>query len=303
MRVTSRTGRSAAAAWSGTARAQPASVWISSTMSVCSASTRSQSLVASVARGSPARRDDHRIDGPALLDGGGQRRRGAAEPGRRAIERDRAAGDAPGLERGELTDGGHLRAVGDDGAALHRPAPRARRPAGIAEDRPEPGVAAAAARLVRPRPGRSAAGVAASSTLGQRGHVVGAQHLEEAGLRRSPPPPSRRRRCTSPLHQARVVADEVGAHRPELLGLRHRAEREPAGGRRAAGLHWPGLAAPPPARASASVTIRVTAMGDMALTVTPGGRLPAELPGERGHGPLGAAVGAGVGLAASPTRR
>ena len=41
--------------------------------------------------------------------------------------------------------------------------------------------------------------------------------------------------------------------------------------------------------------MRVVAMGEMALTVTPGGRMPAQLPGQGGHGPLGAAVAAGVG--------
>ncbi len=72
------------------------------------------------------------------------------------------------------------------------------------------------------------------------------------------------------LQPREPVAGEVGADRAELVGLGHRAQGEPAG------------RGPPPtpgdprgaaaaARARASVTMRVTAMGDTALTVTPGG--------------------------------
>ena len=96
-------------------------------------------------------------------------------------------------------------------------------------------------------------------------------------------------KSTWPLAPREVVADEVGAERAELLGRRASTPSDS-----------PPVAAEPGlgrcrARSSAAVTMRVTAIGDMALTTTPGGRVPAELPGERGHGPLGAAVGAGVG--------
>ena len=87
-------------------------------------------------------------------------------------------------------------------------------------------------------------------------------------------------KITWPLHHEKSVADEVGAERAELLGRRAssraRARRWPTSPsrRRSAG-----------ARPSAAVTIRVTAIGDMALTTTPGRRVPAELPGERRRRP------------------
>ncbi len=60
---------------------------------------------------------------------------------------------------------------------------------------------------------------------------------------------------------------------------------------------------PAPARLSAAVTMRVTAIGDIALTTTPGGATPTELPRECGDRALGAAVGPGIGRAPTRTRR
>ena len=49
--------------------------------------------------------------------------------------------------------------------------------------------------------------------------------------------------------------------------------------------------------------MRVAAMGDSAFTVTPGGVVLPDLPGERGDGTLRAAVRAGVRRVATPSPR
>ena len=71
-------------------------------------------------------------------------------------------------------------------------------------------------------------------------------------------PPAKTHPAAAP---AELLAHEVGADRPEVLGTGHRKEGDP----------------PPPdrpalrARSRAEAIIRVAAIGDMALTVTPGG--------------------------------
>ena len=144
---------------------------------------------------------------------------------------------------------------------------------------PPPSLAWLASALAKAR------GMTASSTPARETDVVGAHHLEQAGL-----VDDRHLRAAGEEHLAAAppesVADEVGAERPEVLGARHGEERQPA-------------TAPGPARLAGALE----GGGDH-----PGGgdrrhgvdrharrRLPAQLPRQGGDGPLGAAVAAGVG--------
>ena len=94
------------------------------------------------------------------------------------------------------------------------------------EDRPEPGVAAAAADLASLGRGERA-GDDGPEHPGEADHVVATYHLEEARLL-----DDRHLRAAGEEHPAGAppepVIDEVGAERPEVLGPRDRLERESA---------------------------------------------------------------------------
>ena len=131
----------------------------------------------------------------------------------------------------------------------------------------------------------------------QRRDLRDAGHLEEA-RRDHPRELGAVREHDLPVApRGEVVSGEVRADRPEVLGRRHRAERHAPGGRVASGrVAGTGLSLQRAQHHPRGGDGRQRVDGHAV------GRLLADLPGERGDRPLGAAVGARVGGAPSRSR-
>ena len=215
-----------------------------------------------------------------------------------------ASAPRPASNRGRgLRDGRRTRRRGTSSAVvIAAPAASVRRPrqrrapacaAALAarrrlvEDRAEPGVAAAVLAC-GPRPARARWG-RLSSTCGQRADVGGAHHLEEPGrdhhatsapakitCPRHPTRSPRRRGGRRSARAARAADASSDRDTPPVADRARSGSRRPPGEERPG--HHPGH-------------------GDRRHGVDrhPARRNLAELPGERGDGPLGAAVRAGVG--------
>ena len=163
-----------------------------------------------------------------------------------------------GLERGRQRRC-QSGAVGDDDAGSYV-SPRKLGRRRFVEDGTEPGVGGAVAHLVGLGPAEGA-GDDRLEHPGERRHLVGAHHLEQARF-----VDDRDLRAAREEHLAAApcesVSDEVRSDRPQVLGPQHGAQREPS---------TPEVRRSRRARSRAAATIRVAAMGDMALIVTPGG--------------------------------
>ena len=153
----------------------------------------------------------------------------------------------------------------------------------LVEDGPESRIAAAPGGLVGLGLGEGT-GDDGIEDPGQRRHLVAAHHLEEPGL------VHHRHLGTSGKHHPAAappefLTDQVRADRPEILGPGHREEGDAATARLAR------LPGPLEGRG------HHPGGGDRRHGVDrhPRRRVPAQLPGEGGHRPLGAAVGPGVG--------
>ena len=236
----------------------------------------------------PSRRDDDCIERSGASD---RRRQGGG--GRPEALGDRAAvdgggRDAPCLDR--RRDGrGHLRNVGDDRAGTDR---RGRCGAGLVEDRHRsvgcsPRWSPAAPRRVRRRrrrPRRAARASEVTSSLRTTSSSRG------SSITATSDPPAN---STRPRHHEKPSPTRWAPNGPSSSG----AGIEPR--------ESPPVAAPPVLpgmRSRAAVTMRVTAIGEMALTTTSGGACRPSCQVSGGHRPLGAAVGAGVGGAPSRAR-
>ena len=177
---------------------------------------------------------------------------------------------------------GQTRAVGDDDTGPHLcrcDLGRGR----LVEDRTEPGIAAAGARLLGLGFGQGT-GKDHVEHPGEGDHMVGAHHFDEAGF-----VDDGHFRTAGEEHPAGAppesFTDQVGAERTEVLGAGHREEGD-AATTRLAGLPGPleGRGHHPGGRDG-----RHGVDGDARWC------LPSQLPGEGGDGPLGAAVGTGIG--------
>ena len=212
VRVTSRTGGRRAAAWSATARAQPASAWIRSTMPACSASTRSHAGDRRRPAAAPARATTTASSGPAARRPTPRASAAPAKPARRRRPRRRAR-RRRGPRARRRRAAAELRAVGDDRARA-RPRPARRRRRRLVEDR------------------RRTAGCSppllAWLGLGRR-QRTGGDGLEHVR------PARRRRRCAPP--RAAGAASITATSDPPAKSTWPRAPgevRRPRGGRRAA---------------------------------------------------------------------
>ena len=260
-------------------------------MPACSASTRSQSVVDAVAATAPPRATTTASSEPA---------RAVAEASASAAPSKPAATPLTGMSvhamprasSAAMHRGGQLRSVDDDGARAHRGggqvAGRLRRRRRRTAGWPRRWSPAAPRRAPARRwpTASSRCGSEATSpvrtTSSRRGSSITAT---------SDPPA----KSTRPLHQREVLAHEVGAERAELL--RARAST------RATARRWP----TPPGLALRALERGGDHPGDgdrrHGVDDDARRRVPAELPGERGDGALGAAVRAGVGRLATPSPR
>ena len=162
----------------------------------------------------------------------------------------------------------HLGPVGDDRA---RPRRGGREVVGgrLVEQRSEAGVAAAAAHLVGLGRGQGDGGRGLQQ-VGQRRHVVAAHHLDQPGL-----------------VDHRDFGSAGEEHPPVAGRERRRCTRWAPSGPRSSGAGIEPSDSPPVAaplvgwlRPSAAATMRVAAIGEMALITTPVGSVPTQLPGE-----------------------
>ena len=292
-----------AAERSATARAQPAS-----SVDLRRRCRRARRGSASQPGLGVGRRAGRRRGRPRRASTGVGRRRPRPGRGRRPRSRaarraaDRRARHAPGLEGGG--DGvGHLGPVGHDHAGAAPAEPAAPSAADSSARPANRGLLPPPLRWSRLGGDQGLRGRRPPARGRERGQRPRCRPPRAAGAGRSPPPPTRRRtapgpgrrrtprprggRPAGPSSSGRGMAPSDS---PPVDG-RGGADGSGADGRRRR------------ARPRAAVTMRVMAMGDMALTDDAGRRLATQLPGERGDGPLGAAVGAGVGRPATPTRR
>ena len=243
-------------------------------MPACSASTRSQPSAAARrgGRARPRRRRRRRARRRPASAAGPSIDVGDATPRRRAAHADQRL-PPPRAGRRRLRTTGRRRPGGSSAGRL-------------VEGGPEPGVAAAAARPGSPRPARarrwsrpraawaSEATSSVRTTSSSRGSSITAT---------SDPPA----KSTCPWHHEKSSPTRWAPSGPSSSGSGiEPSERPPVAD---------ALARPAVRDPGAAVTMRVTAIGDMALTTTPRGRAGPSCQVSDGDGALGAAVRAGVG--------
>ena len=262
--VTSRTGRSARDGVVGHGPG-PAGVGVD-VLRRCRRARRAPAPSRSSTRspdGAPARATTTASSGPALATAAASASAAPSKPEATPLDRDRGARHASGLEGGG-DRGRHLR-VGRRRrrTSAPRPAGGRRRSARRRSARTAGCSRRCSPAAPRPAPARRRRRPRARAPARPRRRCAPPR---AAAVRRSPPPRTRRRRA--PGRCTRRGPRPRGGRRTA------RAARAPASSR-ARARPWPTSPTRRPplraARPSAAVTIRVTAIGDMALTTTPGG--------------------------------
>ena len=287
-------GRSAPAAWSATARAQPASAWMlvddARRARRAPAPTRS-SPVAGAAAGEG---DDDGVERAGRSTADASASAAPPKPAATVAER-HGVHVTPRASSAAVTAAASVGAVGDDRARAHRRRPGGRRRR-LVEDGPNRGLLPPPLAWLASA-GASAPAVTASSTCGQRGRRRRCAPPRAAGAGRSPPPRTRRRRtpgrCTT-RGPRRRGGRRAGRARS---GSGIEPSESPPRGRAPSRRRWP---AGPLERGGdhAGHGDRRHGVDDDA-----GRRVPAELPGERRRRPAWRSRTRRRRPAATPSRR